>query len=62
MKIIKIIDFILLLATSAIGVIHEIYPPIIPNWLFNTMWIVGPVSIITLGIILFLEERKKEII
>ncbi len=60
MKIFKIIDLILLIIVSAIGVVYEIYPPIIPDWLFNAMWIVGPISIILFGIVLYLERKQNK--
>lgn len=60
MRIIKIIDLILLFFVSAIGVILEIYPPIIPIWLFNTMWIVGHISLILFGLILYLEKKQNK--
>ena len=62
MKIIKIIDLILLLAISIIGTVYEIYPPIIPDWLFTTMWIVGPIALILFGIIYYSEKRKIDAI
>ena len=60
MKILKIIDLILFIAIGAIGVVYEIYPPIIPNWLFNTIWIVGPISLIIFGIILYIEKKQNQ--
>ena len=57
MKILKIIDLILLFASSIIGVVYEIYPPIIPDWLFNTMWIVGPIALI-IFVVLYAKRNK----
>ncbi len=58
MKVIKIIDLILLIIISAIGILWEIYPPIIPDWLFNTVWIVGPIVLIIFGLGLCLEKKQ----
>ena len=60
MKVIKIIDLILLLIMVAIGTIYEIYPRIIPDWLFNTMWIIGPVGLIIFGITLYIEKKQNK--
>lgn len=60
MKIFKIIDLILLIIVSAIGLVYEIYPTIIPGWIFNSMWIVGPISIILFGIVLYLEKKQNK--
>ena len=60
MKVIKIIDLILLLIMVAIGTIYEIYPRIIPDGLFNTMWIIGPVGLIIFGITLYIEKKQNK--
>ena len=60
MKVIKIFDLILLLIMVAIGTIYEIYPRIIPDWLFNTMWIVGPIALITFGIVIYTEKKQNK--
>ena len=59
MKTIKIIDLILLVIISGIGIIYEIYPPIIPDWLFYTTWIVGVVALTIFGIILYIEKKDR---
>ena len=59
MKIIKIIDLILLLVVMVIGTIYEIYPSIIPEWLFTTMWIISPIALVVFGIILYVEKKQK---
>ena len=43
---------------SIVGTVYEVYPPIIPDWLFNTVWIVGPVLLIILGLILYLDNKQ----
>ena len=60
MKIIKIIDGIIIIVISIVGTIYELYPPIIPGWLFNVMWIVGPIVLIVFGIILYLENKQNK--
>ncbi len=60
MKIIKTIDFILLLIVVAIGTIYEIYPHIIPDWLFYTMWIVGSIALIIFGIVYYIEKKQSK--
>lgn len=60
MKIIKIIDFVLLIFISIIGMLWELYPPIIPDWLFYTMWIVGPIALAFLGLVLYLEKKQNK--
>ena len=59
MKIIKIFDLILLLILVAIGTVYEICPRIIPDWLFNTMWIVGLIALTIFGIVLYIEKRNR---
>ena len=58
MKIIKIIVWIFMIIISIVGTVYEVYPPIIPDWLFNTVWIVGPVLLIILGLILYLDNKQ----
>lgn len=60
MKIIKIIDLVLLVFVVAIGIIYELYPPIISDWLFNTMWIVGAIALIAFGVVLYLEKKQSQ--
>jgi hypothetical protein len=60
MKIFKIIDLILLIIVSIIGVVYEIHPPIIPDWLFNAIWVVGSISMVLLGVILYLEKKQNK--
>ena len=60
MKIIKTIDFKLLLIVVAIGTIYEIYPPAIPDWLFNTMWIVGIITLIVFGTVYYIEKKQSK--
>ncbi|MBQ8303538.1 MAG: hypothetical protein IJX79_01105 [Clostridia bacterium] len=60
MKIIKTIDLVLLIVISAIGIVWEIYPSIIPDWLFNMVWIVGPIALIIFGVVLYLEKKQSK--
>lgn len=60
MKIIKIIDFILLISIVVIGTIYEIYPPAIPEPLFYATWVVGVVALVMFGIILHIEKKIKK--
>ncbi len=60
MKIVKIIDLIFLIFISVIGILWELYPPIVPNWLFNTTWIVGPIALLLFGLILYLEKKQNK--
>ena len=59
MNIIKIIDLILLIFISIIGTLWELYPSIIPDWLFYTVWIIGPIALIVFGLVLYLEKKQK---
>lgn len=58
-KAIKIMNFILALVVVVTGTIHEIYPRIIPDWLFNTMWIIGAYLIINFCLALYKEKKEK---
>ena len=60
MKIIKIIDLIFLFIVVVIGTIYEIYPLIIPDWLFNTMWVIAPVALIIFGFVLYIEKKQRK--
>ncbi len=60
MKIVKTVDLILLLILAVTGTLYEICPRIIPDWLFNTMWIVGPIALITFGIVIYTEKKQNK--
>lgn len=59
MRIIKICDLILLALTSVAGIIYEVYPSIIPDWMFNAMWITGMVALIVFGFIIYKEKKHN---